>query len=53
MQKKKLSIDNLKIKSFVTITDKEVKAGRLKETVLTLEPTPATHCFDCSVTVIN
>ena len=48
MQKKKLSVDNLKVKSFVTKTDKEVKAGRDVSIIkTTTEPTPMTWCYIC------
>ena len=46
MQKKKLSIGNLKVKSFVTRTEGEVKAGR-EVSIETFTPTAATHCYIC------
>lgn len=48
MQKKKLSIKNLKVTSFVTENDKEVKGGREAITIkTTTEPTPMTWCYWC------
>ncbi|MGB3463965.1 MAG: pinensin family lanthipeptide [Cyclobacteriaceae bacterium] len=62
MKKKKLRLDELKVKSFVTLTEEgetiTVKAG-LRNTVIDIpknpwdtvicEPTPGTRCYYCPV----
>ena len=63
MRKKKLRLNELKVKSFVTVADdansKTVKAGidftiidKTRDpinTAIGCEPTPATHCYWCPV----
>ena len=57
MQKKKLNIAGLKVKSFVTDASEHLSGGAddgrsdVCYTIKITRPTPMTHCFDCPVAI--